>query len=137
VAGTVRISGRRVRVYAVHLGTLIDIGPSGQEDQARAILRDADTSSIPVIIAGDLNSVQAGKVFEHGGYAWPTKGLGHTYALFDFDHIFVRGLPVPASFTAGIVRDSLNVSDHRPVWAVVALGAPVVDLPITAVGGSE
>jgi len=116
VVGTVQIGSQAIRVYAVHFGTLFEVGFGGQEEQARAVVADADTSSIPVIIAGDLNSHRAGHVFENGGFTWPTKSLGRTYALFDFDHIFVRGADLQW-ISAGIVRDSAGTSDHRPVWA--------------------
>ncbi len=120
VVGTVRIGDQRIRVYAVHFGTLVEVGFGGQADQARAVAADADTSSIPVIVAGDLNSHRAGEVFEQQGFAWPTKSLGRTYARFDFDHIFLRGGDLAWS-SAGIVRDSLHTSDHRPVWAKVTV----------------
>lgn len=120
VVGTVRIGSQAIRVYAVHFGTLFEVGFGGQEEQARAVVADADTSSIPVIIAGDLNSHRAGHVFENGGFTWPTKGLGRTYAYFDFDHIFLRG-PGLAWSSVGIVRDTLGTSDHRPVWAKVTV----------------
>jgi endonuclease/exonuclease/phosphatase family metal-dependent hydrolase len=120
VVGTLRIGRQAIRVYAVHFGTLFEIGFGGQEEQARAVVADADTSSIPVIIAGDLNSPRTGQVFEQGGFAWPTKSLGRTYAYFDFDHIFLRGPGLEWS-SAGIVRDTLGTSDHRPVWAKVTV----------------
>jgi endonuclease/exonuclease/phosphatase (EEP) superfamily protein YafD len=99
---------------------LTEVGFGGQADQARAVLADADTSSLPVIIAGDLNSHRTGEVFEQEAFDWPTKGLGRTYAYFDFDHIFLRGRDLEWN-SAGIVPDSLHTSDHRPVWAKVTV----------------
>jgi endonuclease/exonuclease/phosphatase family metal-dependent hydrolase len=126
VEGTVRIGDQRVRVFVVHLGTLLEIGFHGQEEQAEAVLQAADTSSYPVIIAGDLNSHRTGKVFERAGFEWPTKSLGRTYSLFDFDHILIRGLEVASGSPAGIVPDPGHTSDHRPVWAELTLPTSVL-----------
>ena len=120
VVGTLRIGSQAIRVYAVHFGTLFEVGFGGQEEQARAVMADADTSSIPVIIAGDLNSHRTGRVFAQEGFTWPTRSLGRTYSLFDFDHIFLRGTGLQW-ISAGIVRDSAATSDHRPVWAKVTV----------------
>ena len=75
---------------------------------------------------------------EKQGYRWPTERVGRTTALFSFDHIFARGLTRPAeAVAAGVVRDNLGASDHRPVWADLDLeptpgrpGAPAGMPPI-------
>ena len=52
---------------------------------------------------------------------------GFTTAVFNWDHVFLKGFtapapsPAPAVKVAGIVRDTLGTSDHDPVWAVAQL----------------
>jgi endonuclease/exonuclease/phosphatase family metal-dependent hydrolase len=117
VVATVRIEGRPVRVYCLHLGS--PFGLSGQQrgEQAEAVLVDARGYDGPVIVGGDLNSKSVGKRFEAAGFQWLTKSLGRTVGPFSFDHFFVRGLGAPAE--AGIARTCKGASDHVPVWAVL------------------
>ena len=65
-----------------------------------------------------------GREFVAHGYRWVTEHEGPTSSFFSFDHIFLLGLGDHAN--TGVVRDTLQASDHRPVWAVMALAA---DLP--------
>ncbi|MFN2571839.1 MAG: endonuclease/exonuclease/phosphatase family protein [Gemmatimonadales bacterium] len=116
-AATVLVGPLPVRVYSAHLGTPSDIRPSKRRDQADMILADAAAYPL-VIIAGDMNSHGIGKEFRAGGFLWPTEHNGFTTAVFNWDHIFFKGL---TSGAAGIVRDTLGTSDHDPVWAVAQL----------------
>ena len=119
VAATVLVGGVPVRVYSVHLGTPLEIGPGSKRDQVRAVLRDA--AAFPrVVIAGDMNGWSIGREFAAHGYRWLTEREGATSSFFSFDHIFLRGLGGGAG--TGVVRDTVKASDHRPVWATVALG---------------
>lgn len=124
VAATVRLGVTSLRVYSLHLGTGADTGPDGRQDQAQAVLADAEGYD-RVVVAGDLNSHGVGKIFEAGGYSWPTRDQPGTTFLFNWDHILVRGLAPVSPAGSGVVRDNLGTSDHRPVWAVVVLAPPV------------
>jgi endonuclease/exonuclease/phosphatase family metal-dependent hydrolase len=119
-AATVLVGPTAVRVYSAHLGTRSDIRPSKRRDQARAILADAAEYPL-VIVAGDMNSHGIGKEFRAGGFLWPTEHNGFTTAVFNWDHIFLKGFTASDGRTAGIVRDTLGTSDHDPVWAVAQL----------------
>ena len=122
-AATVMVGDVKVRVYSAHLGTPSDIRPSKRRDQAQMIMADAATYPL-VIVAGDMNSHGIGKTFVAGGYQWPTEHNGFTSAVFNWDHVFLKGFgkPVPGSAkVTGIVRDTLGTSDHDPVWAVAQL----------------
>jgi endonuclease/exonuclease/phosphatase family metal-dependent hydrolase len=116
---TVHVGSRRVQVYSVHVETQLRLGGSARRDQVQAILDDARRSPDPVVIAGDLNSRGLAPLFEGGGYIWLTRDVHHTEAgLFDFDHVFARGLH-PAAQPAAGVEDNHGASDHRPVWALL------------------
>ena len=119
---TVMIDSTPVRVYSAHLGTPTDIRPAKRRDQARVIMEDASTYPL-VIVAGDMNSHGIGKEFVANGFRWPTEHNGFTTTFFNWDHVFLKGF-VPTLATqkaAGVVRDTLQTSDHDPVWAVARL----------------
>ncbi len=115
---TLRVGGRRLRVYSVHLETILRLGPGARQEQARAILDDARSSSDPVIVAGDLNDRGLARLFEAAGFTWLTRDVHDTEGMFDFDHVFARGL-APASRPAAGAVDNRGASDHRPVWALL------------------
>ncbi|MEP6688974.1 MAG: endonuclease/exonuclease/phosphatase family protein [Gemmatimonadales bacterium] len=115
----IRVRGRRIRVYAVHLETPFKVSDADREDQARTILGDASDFDGPVVIAGDFNSYGVGQVLVRGGYRWLTARLDPTISYFSWDHIFVRRLSPAQPFSAGVVKQVRGASDHRPVWAVV------------------
>jgi endonuclease/exonuclease/phosphatase (EEP) superfamily protein YafD len=119
-AATVLVGTIRVRVYSAHLGTPSDIRPSKRRDQARTILADAAAYPL-VIVAGDMNSHGIGKEFVAGGFLWPTEHNRFTTAVFNWDHVFLKGLSAPDQMFTGVVRDTLGTSDHDPVWAVAQL----------------
>jgi endonuclease/exonuclease/phosphatase family metal-dependent hydrolase len=119
-AATVLVGTVKVRVYGTHLGTLSDISTAKRRDQADAIIADAATYPF-VIVAGDMNNHGIGKEFVAGGFQWPTEHNGFTTAVFNWDHIFLKGFSAPelgGPKVTGIVRDTLGTSDHDPVWAV-------------------
>jgi endonuclease/exonuclease/phosphatase family metal-dependent hydrolase len=115
------VGGRRVQVVSVHLETPFGISRRQRHDQARAIVEDAAASPYPVIVAGDFNSRWIATDFERAGFRWATREAGGTFRWFEWDHVFVRGLPPPAHPRSGIVRDTRGASDHRPVWAAIDL----------------
>lgn len=121
-AVTVLIDSIPVRVYSTHLGTPTEIRPSKRRDQARRILEDASGYPL-VIVAGDMNSHGVGQEFVAQGFAWPTEHNGFTTTFFNWDHVFFKGFvqPPAARKLAGVVRDTLQTSDHDPVWAVAQL----------------
>jgi endonuclease/exonuclease/phosphatase family metal-dependent hydrolase/protein tyrosine phosphatase (PTP) superfamily phosphohydrolase (DUF442 family) len=119
-AGTVDIDGTPVRLYSVHLPLPILMNGRKRKEQLRTVLEDADSGPERVIIAGDLNSHGLGAFFAHTGFAWPSREIGSTGRWFDVDHVFLRGLRLAGPATIG-VRENQGASDHRPVWAVLAV----------------
>ena len=120
VAARLRVDGRAILVYSVHLGSPLGLSGGKRREQAAAVLADADRSpQQPVIVAGDFNSRSVAEVFVRGGFLWTTQGVGSTIGIFSFDHIFTRGLGSGAGSTAGVAREVRDASDHRPVWAVL------------------
>ena len=130
-AALVRVRGVPVRVYAVHLEIQTRASRAEREDQVAAVLADAAGAPEPVIIAGDFNSWSIGEYLTARGFTWPTRDLGRTVLMFDWDHIFARGLS-PAADPAGLVRDVRGASDHRPVWAELAMVGARATAPVTA-----
>jgi endonuclease/exonuclease/phosphatase family metal-dependent hydrolase len=135
VGATLLRPGLRVRVYCVHLPSPFGVWSGARRDQVRALLADAAGSPDPVVIAGDLNSHGIGEQFEARGYAWLTRDVGSTTSKLGvfklaYDHVFAKGLlPVRPGPAAGVVRENRKASDHRPVWALLALGASESDPP--------
>ncbi|HEV2672310.1 MAG TPA: endonuclease/exonuclease/phosphatase family protein [Gemmatimonadales bacterium] len=121
-AVTILVDTLKVRVYSAHLGTITEIRPSKRREQAHTIHADAEAYPF-VIVAGDMNSHGIGKEFVADGYQWPTEHNGFTRAVFNWDHVFLKGFaPAPGKVkSTGIVRDTLHASDHDPVWAVANL----------------
>lgn len=123
VGARVRVAGRPVTVYSIHLGSPIGISGGSRRNQAKAVVIDARSRPDPVIMAGDFNSKGVGEVFVDSGFVWITERVGATTKGFSFDHVFARGLtPAPAP-ACGVERGFDNVSDHRPVWAMLAAPA--------------
>ena len=122
VIGTVTVHGVPIRVYGVHFATAMAVGDGGIRDQLRTVMRNADSTTGPVLIAGDFNSTSAGGLLLDEGYTWHTRRVGPTAGGLALDHIFTRSLPIAASRVGTVDRKNLP-SDHRPVWALIALGA--------------
>ncbi|HET6762503.1 MAG TPA: endonuclease/exonuclease/phosphatase family protein [Longimicrobiaceae bacterium] len=117
---TLDVAGTQVRVYSTHLGTMVNATPGARNAQLRTVM--ADAAKYPrVIIGGDMNSHGVGGAAIRGGYAWPTEHGPKTTKFGRWDHIFVRGLTVPATGAAGTVLNGHGTSDHIPVWAVALL----------------
>jgi endonuclease/exonuclease/phosphatase family metal-dependent hydrolase len=125
-AAIIRVRGQALRVYAVHLETQLRVTEAQRADQVQAILNDAGTTLMPVVVAGDLNSYGVGPVLTRAGYRWTTERVGPTISFFSWDHIFTRGLALAQPTSVGVVRHVYGASDHHPVWAVVE---PVVPAP--------
>ncbi len=116
VAATMLVGLHRVRVYSVHLATLLANGPTARREQLAAVLADADSFPI-ALIGGDFNSETVPAIALRKDLTWPTRGLPHTNTFWTFDHMLLRGLAVAGTPGLGIVRDVHGASDHRPVWA--------------------
>jgi endonuclease/exonuclease/phosphatase family metal-dependent hydrolase len=117
VAATLLVGSERVRVYAVHLSTILEVWFTGQTNQIEALIRSAEGYD-RVIVAGDMNSHDhVGALFSDSGYFWPSWSTGPTtHKLFAVDHVFTRGFQGAGS---GAVQDNLGASDHLPVWATL------------------
>jgi endonuclease/exonuclease/phosphatase family metal-dependent hydrolase len=119
-AADVRIGGRLVRVYSLHIGTPFNLSPRQRRDQVDAVIADTRGYQGPVIAGGDFNGKGIAERMLPHGFLWPTRDVGRTTRFFAFDHILARGLrPAGAPF-AGVVREVDEASDHRPVWAAFA-----------------
>jgi endonuclease/exonuclease/phosphatase family metal-dependent hydrolase len=116
-AATVRVGDMHLRVYSTHLGTPADISEAARQSQLRVITSDAAAHS-RVIIGGDMNSSTIGSVATRAGFTWPTWRV-ETSRFGSWDHIFVKGLPLPQSGFAGTIDNVRGASDHKPVWARV------------------
>ncbi len=123
VGATIRVGVHHVRIYSVHLATMLDNGPQARRDQLAAVLADAEAYPL-VVLGGDFNSGSVPEIALPRGFEWPTYHLGRTRAFWDMDHVLLKGLAVPAESAAGIVRDVHGASDHKPVWARVILPEP-------------
>lgn len=116
-AADVHLGDRTVRVYSLHLGTPINLSPQKRRDQLEAVLADAALHEGAVIVGGDFNDKGMAERVASRGFAWPTREIGRTTALFSFDHILARGLAPAGAPGAGVAREVKGVSDHYPVWA--------------------
>ena len=115
-AATVRVDGRRIRVYSTHLGTPADITSRDRRAQLAAIIEDAECCEL-AIIGGDMNDETTGQFAESAGYLWLTQTGPRTARGGRLDHIFLKGMR--RALGAGTVTQSRGVSDHHPVWAAV------------------
>jgi endonuclease/exonuclease/phosphatase family metal-dependent hydrolase len=115
VCAAVESPGGRFHVCNVHLSTMLETWPAGQDRQARAVAEAVAALEEPVVILGDLNRRGAGRVFTEAGFHWHTRAVGRTHHIWSFDHVFSRGLE--GTWRAGAVREGLAASDHRAVWA--------------------
>ena len=123
VAATVRFGAWRVRVVNVHLGTPLEISRAARRRQMAALPTEEPEPADLLVVMGDLNAKRVGHVLEQRGFLWLTKRVRRTIRLFAWDHVFLRGLRPGQWARAGVVRNNLGASDHKPVWAEVELGA--------------
>jgi endonuclease/exonuclease/phosphatase family metal-dependent hydrolase len=116
-AATIRVGQRTLRVYSTHFGTPADLGWEGRVAQMRAILDDARDYPL-VVIGGDMNSDEIGRVAPESGYEWPTDTIPKGNTFGRLDHIFVKGF---RAIGAGTTPIPPGVSDHRPIWVRAVL----------------
>jgi endonuclease/exonuclease/phosphatase family metal-dependent hydrolase len=124
-AATIAVAGVPVRVYSVHLETIIQLGPEAKRNQARAVITDAAAYPL-VIVGGDMNSHGLGREFLAAGYIWPTEHNPRTKHFWNWDHVFLKGLELRDTTSTGVVRDNRHASDHRPVWTEVVFRVPAM-----------
>jgi endonuclease/exonuclease/phosphatase family metal-dependent hydrolase len=115
-AAVVRVGGRRIAVYSVHLTSPWGMGGGGRARQADAVLADAEKSTHPIIVVGDFNSSGIGKRFRARGFDWPTEKVGDSAGPFSFDHVFLRGFSAWPKTITGVAKGGPRASDHWPVW---------------------
>jgi endonuclease/exonuclease/phosphatase family metal-dependent hydrolase len=128
LGATVKIGGRDVRVYSVHAE--IRISNERRLEQFKAVIDDAQTHHAKierVVVLGDFNTVTAKDVgetsdlFSTAKFTTPfTNNLTtwKTFILeFKLDWLWLRGLQA----TAFGIDKKVGLSDHWPLWAVVAL----------------
>jgi endonuclease/exonuclease/phosphatase family metal-dependent hydrolase len=114
-AATIRFNNQSIRVYSTHLGTPADLGWKGRVAQLQGILRDAAAYPV-VIIGGDMNSKDIGRIARESGYMWPTDTIPRSNDFGRLDHFFVCGLVMPSAAGVGTHRVTRSVSDHSPIW---------------------
>jgi endonuclease/exonuclease/phosphatase family metal-dependent hydrolase len=119
-AATIQAGTQSIRVYATHLGTPADLGWKGRVAQLQSILDDASRYPL-VIIGGDMNSKDIGRVARQAGYLWPTDTIPKSNAFGRFDHFFVRGFSKGSLVRTGTYRVPRSISDHSPIWMVLAV----------------
>jgi endonuclease/exonuclease/phosphatase family metal-dependent hydrolase/membrane-associated phospholipid phosphatase len=122
-AVTITVNGNAVRVYSAHLGTAAEIGPRQKREQMQVIVDDA-AAHARVVVLGDMNGHGVGKVLRAAGYQWPTEHNPKTISFGNWDHVFLKGIALAHDGAIGVVRDSRRASDHRAVWAVIAVASP-------------
>ena len=119
-ATTIQVGSRRVRVYSTHFGTPADLGREGREAQLNAIIANAAAYPL-VVIGGDMNSKEIGRVARDSGYVWPTDTIPKSNFAGRLDHFFVRGVAVTDSDGAGTARVPTAISDHSAIWIRIVL----------------
>jgi endonuclease/exonuclease/phosphatase family metal-dependent hydrolase len=119
-AATINVNGRHIRFYSTHFGTPADLGWEGRVAQLEGILTDAAAYPL-VVIGGDMNSMDIGRVARESGYLWPTDTIPKSNSFGRLDHFFVRGLDVLSANGVGTHRVSRTVSDHSPIWIELRL----------------
>ncbi|MEP6635678.1 MAG: endonuclease/exonuclease/phosphatase family protein [Acidobacteriota bacterium] len=125
MAATVAIGSVKLRVINAHVDPHAAIG--GQLKQVEALLEHAARNDGPTLILGDFNTLSKRKVaetrdvLEANGYFTPFPSGTATWRgaglRLHADWIFGRHV----KFTRYGVARPLNVSDHWPIWAEVAI----------------
>lgn len=119
-AVTIQAGDLPVRVYSLHLATLVQMLPNARRDQLQLVLDDAAEYE-RVVIGGDLNTQGLGRLAQEQGYHTPTEEGPGTTALGRWDHIFLKGFTRPSGEATGTIVDNLGSSDHRPVWVIAGM----------------
>ena len=122
-AATITIDGLPVRVYSIHLETML-LSQVKRFEQVQTILAHIQKQEqVPhYIVGGDFNMVSAREIsmtsslFSDAGFEAATVGVGATAAKFwRLDHIYTKGMQL---IEAGKESRSAS-SDHLPVWIIL------------------
>ena len=129
-AATVTIGDLPVKVYSIHLETIL-LSQAKRLEQVQTILDHIQTREEPAhyIVGGDFNMVGAREIsmtralFSEAGFEAATSAIGATAAKFlRLDHIYTKGMQL---IEAGKESRSKS-SDHLPVWVILeALPLPI------------
>ncbi len=133
MAATIELMNQQVRLFNVHVDPH---GPiDNQHQQVEALLDQAERFRGPRVIMGDFNTlsnqkaVEIRKLMGARGYSTPFRTGTPTWRgaglRFHADWIFTNSLGVSRW---GVVKP-LNVSDHWPIWAEIALPIGDFQLP--------
>jgi endonuclease/exonuclease/phosphatase family metal-dependent hydrolase len=128
LGATIKIGERDVRVYSVHAE--IRISNEHRLEQFKSVINDAQTHHAKierVIVLGDFNTItpkdvgETSELFTAAKFNTPfTNNLTtwKTFILeFKLDWLWLRGLQA----TSFGIDKKVGLSDHWPLWAVVAL----------------
>ncbi len=125
IAATVSIDSNQIRLLNAHVDPHAAV--NGQLAQLETIVAEADKAALPSIILGDFNTLSNEKCrqtrgfLESRGYTTPFPTGTSTWRggglLMHADWIFTRGVKIERW---GVAKP-LNVSDHWPIWAEIAL----------------
>ncbi|HET9713155.1 MAG TPA: endonuclease/exonuclease/phosphatase family protein [Pyrinomonadaceae bacterium] len=125
IAATVSINSNQFRLLNAHVDPHAAV--NGQLAQLETLTAEADKASMPAIILGDFNTLSNEKCrqtrgfLESRGYTTPYPTGTATWRggglLMHADWIFTRGVKIERW---GVAKP-LNVSDHWPIWAEIAL----------------
>src|SRR5215213_498199 len=126
-AASIPVGPHEIRLFNAHVDPHAASG--GQLAQLEVITAQAERANEPVMILGDFNTLSNQKChqtrgfLEARGYTTPFPTGTSTWRggglLMHADWIFTRGIKIERW---GVARP-LNVSDHWPIWAEVALSA--------------
>ena len=125
MAVTIALGQRKLRVVNAHVDPHAAVG--GQLEQLESLIAEAEAFDGPALILGDFNTlskrkaVETRNLLESHGYSTPFPTGTATWRgagiRLHADWIFYRGVEISRW---GVARP-LNVSDHWPIWAEVAL----------------
>jgi endonuclease/exonuclease/phosphatase family metal-dependent hydrolase len=128
LGATVRIGERDVRVYSVHAE--IRISNQQRLEQLKAVIDDAQTHHAKierVVVLGDFNTITAkdvgetSELFTTAKFNTPFTNNLSTWKTFilelKLDWLWLRGLQA----TSFGIDKKVRLSDHWPLWAVVAM----------------
>lgn len=134
MAATISAGSQSLRLINAHVDPHAALG--GQLEQLEVLLDHARKFDCPTLILGDFNTLTRRKAretrhfLESNGYSTPFRTGTPTWRGFGLrlhaDWIFARGVEIKKW---GVGRP-LNVSDHWPVWAEIALPIGDCQLPI-------
>jgi endonuclease/exonuclease/phosphatase family metal-dependent hydrolase len=125
MAATVLFGSGKLRLFNAHIDPHAAVG--GQLEQLRAMMEEAHRFSGPVVVLGDFNTlskqkcVETRQFLESLGYTTPFPTGTPTWRggglRMHADWIFVHDVRINSW---GVARP-LDVSDHWPIWAEIAL----------------